>query len=122
MVVKLWLTLLSLMLISAQVKGEMRCKMRYDVRAYMTWFDFGAYFIYGLYEVPPKNLTACNRCQDFGNVIAELHYTVVALEDNRTFWLNKENIVSLGFFQSLVRTFEVHYLFVSFFTQALKMA
>ena len=105
MAVKLWQTLLSLMLICAQVKGEMRCKMRYDVRAYMTWFDFGAYFVYGLYEDPPKTLAACNRCQDFGNVIAELHYTTVALEDNRTFWLNKENIVSLGFFQSLVRTF-----------------
>ena len=105
-----------LLLCSELVRSELKCKMRYDIRSYMTWFDFGTNFIYGLYSDPPDSIDACPRCQNFGNVISELHYTVVDLEDNRQFWVNKENITALKFFQMLTRLMQVQVLFVNFFS------
>ena len=76
--------------------------------------------IYGLYaKTPEDEEEGCPRCDAFGNKVAELHYTVVALEDNRRFWLNKNNILGPGFFESLVRMFEIFYLFENFFKQTI---
>ena len=112
--------ILLLLLSSPFAQAEMRCKMRYDVRAYQAWYDFGSNMIYGLYaKTPEDEEEGCPRCDAFGNKVAELHYTVVALEDNRRFWLNKNNILGPGFFESLVRTFEVFYLFENFFKQTI---
>ena len=95
--------MLCLLMCSELVRSELKCKMRYDVRAYMTWFDFGSNFILGLYDDPPESVALCPRCQALGNSISELHYTVIDLEDNRQFWINKDNITGTKFFQMLTR-------------------
>ena len=57
------LLLLTVMMMSAEVaKGELKCQMRYDIRSYMTWFDFGASLALGLYAEPPESIEACARC------------------------------------------------------------
>ena len=103
------------LLFSQLVKSETPCKMRYDVRSYMTWFDFGSNLVYGMYQDPPETIEKCARCQSLGNLLSELHYTVVDLEDNRQFWVKKENITELKFFQMLTRLLQVQALFVNFF-------
>ena len=37
-------------LIMSTVSGEMKCKLRYDERVYMNWYDFGSNFVYGMYD------------------------------------------------------------------------
>ena len=77
------LVLGTVLTLATVARTEWKCKMRYDVRSYMTWFDFGSNMVYGLYERPPPSVTECPKCQDLGNLFGELHYTVVDLEDNR---------------------------------------
>ena len=72
---------LCLVLLAGVSNAFNRCQMRYDVRAYQKWYDFGAAFVYGLYEDPPESLDKCLRCDRVGNIVAELHYKVVDLED-----------------------------------------
>ena len=103
-------------LIMTTVNGAMRCKLRYEKRAYMDWYDFGANIIYGMYDSPASTYQKCNRCDNFGNKLAELHYSVIDLEDQRQFWLNKENITGLRIFEMLTRLLEVYPLFSDFFT------
>ena len=48
--------------------------------------------------------------------MAQLHYRVVDMEDMRKFWLKKENITALRFFEMLTRLLKVYPLFSEFFT------
>ena len=109
------LTLVVMMMSADFANAELKCQMRYDIRSYMTWFDFGASIALGLYAEPPESIEVCARCQSLGNRLSELHYSVVNLEDNRQFWINKENITAMKFFQMLTRLLEVEQLFVKFF-------
>ena len=62
------LVALAVVLLSADVaQAEMKCKMRYDVRSYMTWYDFGSNIVLGLYNDPPASVEECPRCQSLGN-------------------------------------------------------
>ena len=109
------LTLVVMMMSADFANAELKCQMRYDIRSYMTWFDFGASVALGLYAEPPESIEVCARCQSLGNRLSELHYAVINLEDNRQYWINKENITAMKFFQMLTRLLEVEQLFVKFF-------
>ena len=98
------------------------CALRYDKRAYSEWYDFGSNFIYGLYDTPPSTVSDCDRCDSFGNIVAQLHYNVVDLEDQRSFWMNKENITGSRLFEMLTRLLEVYPLFSNFFTTLQSLA
>ena len=77
----------------------------------------GANIVYGLYDVPPsESYLDCPRCDYFGLTMAQLHYRVVDMEDMRKFWLKKENITALRFFEMLTRLLKVYPLFSEFFT------
>ena len=42
--------LIGLLLCSRVAEAEIACKLRYDVRSYMQWYDFGSNLIFGLYR------------------------------------------------------------------------
>ena len=95
---------------------EAKCELRYDVREYMAWYNFGANLFYGMYDTPPdEDYLKCVRCDAFANKVADLHYKVRDLEDQRMFWLNKENITGLRIFEMLTRLLDVYPLFSGFF-------
>ena len=71
-------------LLAQMASAELRCKLRYDIRDYMDWYEFGGNIVLGLYENPASiRVEDCRRCDEFGNVLGELHYKVVDLEDQR---------------------------------------
>ena len=47
--------------------------------------------------------------------MAQLHYTVVELEDQRQFWLRKENITGSRMFEMFSRLVQIYPLFTNFF-------
>ena len=55
------------MCLMATVSGEIKCKLRYDKRMYMEWYDFGSNIIYGMYDDAPVTYQDCERCDSFGN-------------------------------------------------------
>ena len=112
------IVLCGLLLCSTVVQSMYNCALRYDKRAYMAWYDFGSNLIYGMYNDPPPTVKECPRCDTFGNKMAELHYSVIDLEDQRTFWMNKNNITGARLFEMLTRLLQVYPLFSNFFTLA----
>ncbi len=44
------LVLFICMLSGLLVKAEMKCKLRYDVRNYMNWYNIGSNMVYALYD------------------------------------------------------------------------
>ena len=109
------IALMGLLFCSNLIQAEIKCKLRYDVRNYMNWYDFASNIAFGMYDLPQDDYTDCVRCDALANKIAELHYTVVDLEDQRQFWINKENITGLRIFEMLTRLLEVYPLFSDFF-------
>ena len=114
--------LLGLLFCSSLVQAEIKCKLRYDIRNYYNWYNFASTIAYGLYDYPPEDYMDCQRCDDLGNLAGELHYAVIDLEDQRQFWINKENITSLRFFEMLTRLLEVYPLFSDLFTIVQELA
>ena len=114
--------LLGLLFCITFVQAELKCKLRYDVRNYQNWYDFSSSFAYGLYDEAAITRTDCLRCDNLGNKVAELSYKTVDLEDQRSFWLNKENITGLRIFEMLTRLLQVYPLFSDFFTVVQELA
>ena len=75
------LLVLGMLLCTRQVSSLYNCGLRYDVRAYQAWYDFGAYLVFGMYDIPPESFDDCKLCDDFGNKMAKLHYAVMDMED-----------------------------------------
>ena len=96
--------------------AEMICKLRYDVRNYMNWYNIGSNIIFALYDEPPSEVPIeCPDCDRFGNTLGEFHYSLVTLEDSRKYWLNKDEIADSRFFEMLSRLLQVYPLFTEFF-------
>ena len=76
------LALISLLFCTKLVQAEIQCKLRYDIRNYMNWYDFASNIAYGMTEQwDGEDFRGCKICDDLANKVAELHYSVVDLED-----------------------------------------
>ena len=72
--------------------GLRECELRYDIRNYMNWYDIGRNVIFALQIEQEDSVDDCEQCDRFGNLVGEWHYALADLEDNRQYWLDKDEI------------------------------
>lgn len=109
-------SLLFVLSTSQLAEAQIQCELRMGVRKYMNWYTAGGAFVNSLYDRPQGNgIDDCTRCDRFGNKMGEFHYALVALEENRSYWLDKDHLENVPFFEGLSIIMSLYPVFTGLF-------